>query len=323
MALRDYIFSRMIQAIPVLLSVIIINFLLVHAAPGDIATYFVGLHSPTPDQIAAVRAKYGLDKPLWIQFFTYMESIVRLDLGYSWSYGAPVINVISERIPATLLLTSTSLALSLVFGILGGALTARKPGKSIDVTASLLLLALYSTPVFWGGLILMLFFAVDLKLLPTSGVLGTESLVGFPYVVDLLRHLILPAATLCLFYLLGLYFRVTRSSVVEVSREDFVTTARAVGYDENTIFNKYVLRNALLPVVTLAGYEMGFLFSGALITETVFAWPGIGRLTYEAVLSRDFPLLMGSYLITSLCVIIASLATDVLYTLLDPRVKLE
>jgi len=323
MGLRDYLVKRVLQAIPVVLCVIVVNFLVIHAAPGDIALYYVGHESPSPEEIAAVRKEFGLDQPLWTQFVLYMEKLTRLDFGISWSHKAPVIAVISERVPATLLLTFTSLVLSLAIGVVLGAIAARKPGSKFDFASSMSLLILYSTPVFWGGLMLMLVFAVSLHVLPTSGILGTENLTGWSYYLDLLRHLFLPAVTLALFSMMGLHFRVTRSSIIEVIREDFITTAKAVGYDDNTVFMKHALRNALLPVVTVVGYEMGFLFSGATITETVFSWPGIGRLIFDAIASRDFPLLMGCYIIASLCVVGASLATDVLYTFLDPRVKLE
>jgi peptide/nickel transport system permease protein len=318
-----YILKRVLQAIPVIFSIIIIVFIMVQSAPGDIALYFIGKETPTPAEVAEVRRRYGLDKPLWTQFTIYISKVIKLDLGYSWGYGAPVIRVIAQRIPATLLLILTSFIFSLSFGIILGAVAARKQGGVFDLASSLSLVTLYSTPTFWGALILILFFAVNLRLFPTSGMIGIGGGLGLKRIIDILYHLFLPSLSLSIFYMLGMFFRITRSSVIEVSGEDFITTAKAVGFDDNTVFIKHALRNALLPVLTVAGMEMGYLFSGALMTETVFAWPGLGRLTYESIISRDFPLLMGCYIIASLAVIVANLATDILYTFFDPRVKLE
>jgi peptide/nickel transport system permease protein len=303
---------------PVILLVTILNFLLIHAAPGDPAAVLAGDHAPL-EYITELRKSYGLDKPLLTQLFVYLGKLVRGDLGFSYAYRRPVLEVVAERLQATLLILLTSQVVAIVVGTLLGALAARYHGSLADTIISGIALLLYSIPVFWMGLMLILIFAVRLGWLPSSGMFsfGPSSQKEW---VDVGRHLVLPVVALFL-YILPTYVRLARESVLEVAQEDFVTTARAIGYPERVVYVKYALRNALLPVVTVAGLSLSSMFAGALLTETVFGWPGMGRLMYEAVIQRDFPVLMGGFLLTTVMVVVGSFVTDLLYTYLDPRVR--
>jgi len=316
---RRYITRRLLQIIPVVFSVILINFLLIQAAPGDAATYLAGREAD-PAFIESLRHAYGLDKPVMTQFFLYLGQVATGHLGRSFVYGEPVMTVILRRLPATILLIFFGMGVAAVIGTLLGAQAARRLGTGTDAAISLTGIALYSIPVFWLGLLLIMVFAVNLRWFPSLGIHSvTVSKDFISQTVDLLHHLILPATTLGLIYT-GEYIRLSRASVAEVLGEDFITTSRAVGYDGKTIFLKHALRNALLPVVTIAGLQLGFVFAGATLTETVFAWPGMGRLLFDAILARDYPLLLGAYFIISITVVLANLLTDLLYAYLDPRV---
>jgi len=305
--------------IPVVFSVVLINFLLIQAAPGDAATYLAGREA-NPEFIESLRHAYGLDKPVMTQFALYIGQVARGNLGRSLVYGEPVMTIILRRLPATILLIFFGMGVAAVIGTLLGAQAARRIGTKTDAAISLTGIVLYSVPVFWLGLLLILLFAVNLHWFPS---LGIHSLtVGKDFLsrtIDVLYHLVLPATTLGLIYT-GEYIRLARASVAEVLGEDFITTSRAIGYDGRTIFLKHALRNALLPVVTIAGLQLGFVFAGATLTETVFAWPGMGRLLYDAILARDYPLLLGAYLMMAVTVVLANLLTDLLYAYLDPRV---
>lgn len=310
---------RLLQMIPVVLSVVCINFVLIQLAPGDAAIFLAGREAD-PAYIEAIRHQYGLDLPILTQFVRYLGQLLQGNFGRSFISGRPVLVVIGERIGPTLLLVFAGVGVAAVLGTILGAQAARRMGTPYDTTMSLLSIVSYAIPVFWLGLMLILFFGIKLRWLPTSGMRSVLPLrSALDRAIDVVRHLILPAVTLGVAYL-GQYIRLSRSSVAEVMKEDFITTARAIGYDENTIFIKHALRNALLPVVTIAGLHLGFIFAGATLTETVFAWPGMGRLIYDAILGRDFPLLMGCYTIMAVSVVLATLATDVLYAYLDPRV---
>lgn len=318
--MAGYIIRRIIQMIPVILIIIVFNFTLIHLAPGDPATVLAG-ENATKEYIEAARKRYGLDKPLYEQLGIYLAGILTGDLGYSFAFSRPVIRLIAERIPATVLLVFTSQILSLVFGTLMGAFSAKKYGTKIDIAISSVSILMYSMPIYWFGLVLILVFGITFPVFPIWGMVSMGmGLTGFDYVKDLLWHLFLPALTLSGVWLTPLFTRLARSSVIEVMKEDYVTVARAKGLTENTVFFKHALRNALLPSVTQAGLLLGFVLGGALMTETVFAWPGLGRFMYEAVFRRDYPVLMGLFLVTSVTVVIAGLITDVVYGFLDPRV---
>ena len=320
--MRRYAIRRVVQIVPVMLFIAIVNFLLIHLAPGDPAAALAGEGAPQ-EFIDALRIDYGLDKPLIEQLGTYLGTLLRGDLGFSFAYRRSVVEVIVERLPATLLLVFASQIPAIVLGTLLGAYSARHYPSKIDSLVTAVSLSLYAVPIFWSGLLLILVFAVWLRWLPASGMFSLAApSEGIGRVLDVARHMTLPATALFL-YSLPTYVRLTRASVIEVMREDFVTTARAIGYSENVIFFRHALRNALLPAVTVAGLSLSFVFAGALLTETVFGWPGMGRRMYEGVLKRDYPVLMGVFLVTSALVLIVGILTDLLYAKLDPRVSYE
>jgi peptide/nickel transport system permease protein len=312
-----YLMRRVAQILPVILALVIFNFVLVHIAPGDPATALAGDNAPL-EYIEELRASYGLNEPLHVQLGIYLQKLVQGDLGYSFAYRKPVLEVLLSRLTPTLLLVGISQLVAIPLGILLGALAARHRNSWLDTFISTSMLALYSIPVFWLGLVLILYFAVQLQWLPSSGMMGF-SYGRPPDPFDIARHLVLPLSVLVL-HSLPTYGRITRESVIEAAQDDSIVTARAIGYSESVVFRRFALRNALLPVVTVAGLSLSSLFAGALLVETVFAWPGMGRLMYDAVSQRDFPVLMGGFLFTSIMVVVGSLITDIVYVYLDPRV---
>ena len=320
--MRRYALRRVVQIVPVMLFIAVVNFLLIHLAPGDPAAALAGEGAPQ-EFIEALRIDYGLDKPVLQQLGTYLATLLQGDLGYSFAYRRPVVEVIVERLPATALLVFASQIPAIVLGTLLGAYSARHYPSKIDNAVTAVSLSLYAVPIFWSGLLLILVFAVWLRWLPASGMFSlTAPSEGVGRFLDIARHMALPTTALFL-YSLPTYVRLTRASVIEIMREDFITTARAIGYSENVVFFRHALRNALLPAVTVAGLSLSFVFAGALLTETVFGWPGMGRLMYEGVLKRDYPVLMGVFLVTSALVLIVGIVTDLIYAALDPRVSYE
>jgi peptide/nickel transport system permease protein len=321
MNLGRYILLRLLQLVPVTLVVIVINFLLVHLAPGDVSTTLAG-DNADPAYLVIIRERYGLDRPFLEQLWRYLLQIASGDMGVSFRSREPVFAEIMSRVPATLLLVGTSLVLSVVLGTVIGTWIARRPGSALDSGVSALAVALFSMPVFWLGLMLILLFAVRLQLLPAMGMTSVDGpRDGFGRVLDVARHMALPVLAL-MTVSLGQYVRLARSAVAEVMGEGYITTVRAIGFPDRTIMMHYALRNALLPVVTVLGLQLGLLLTGAVLTETVFSWPGLGRLIYDAILARDTPVIMGAFIVMSVTVAIASLATDLVYAALDPRVGL-
>lgn len=320
MRLLQYFLLRLVQMVPIALFIVVINFVLIHLAPGDVSILLAG-EGADPEYMQSVREQYGLDRPLIEQLGIYLGQIVQGDLGLSFRTREPVIDIIAERIPATLLLAGTSLLLASVAGVVIGAFIARRPGSVLDTTVTTLSVSLFSIPVFWLGLMLILLFAVTLRWLPSSGMMSVSGpRDGIGHVLDIARHMILPVASLSAIWL-GQYVRLSRASVSETLAEAYVTTARAIGFPERRVMARFALRNAMLPIATVLGLELGLLLSGAVLTETVFSWPGLGRLIYEAILSRDTPVIMGAFLIMSFTVMLAALLTDLLYAALDPRVR--
>jgi peptide/nickel transport system permease protein len=319
MGLKEYIIKRLLQLIPTILIVIVFNFVLIHLAPGDPALIIAG-DSATGGYLEALREKYGLNKPLQDQLFIYLSKILRGDLGYSITYNAPVSEIILERIPRTLMLVFASELFSIVIGIIIGAYSARNYLSKRDIIISLIAIIIYSMPVFWVGLLLLIYFGVNLRLLPIGGmwtILGTRG--GVEHILDVARHLILPGLTLASLFI-PQYIRLTRASIAEVMREDYITTARAVALNPRKIFMKHALRNAILPLVTSIGMWLGSIFGGAILTERVFSWPGMGRLMVQSIFLRDYPVIMGIFIITSITITIAMLLTDISYAYLDPRI---
>lgn len=318
-ALGGYVLRRLVQVVPIVLFILVLNFVLIRLAPGDIAVMLAG-EEATDEYIADIRAKYGLDKSIPEQFIVYLKSLLRGDLGYSLGLHLPVVQLILQRLPATLLLMIPSRILAFALGVLLGVYSARKYRSGVGRCISAFAMIMYSMPIFWLGLLLLLLFGVRLQWFPLSGMMDvTASKTGLLFVVDVLWHMTIPALALILRNY-PIFFNVTRASVVEVMEEDYVTTARATGFRERTVFFKYVLRNALLPTVTVLGVLMTQAFTGAILTEVVFGWPGMGRLAYEAISFRDYPLLQGIFLFGSFATVFLCLITDILYAVLDPRI---
>jgi peptide/nickel transport system permease protein len=319
-----YAVRRLALAIPTILTIVVLNFALVHLAPGDAADVLAGeAGSATPEYMALLRQKFGLDQPLYVQLAVYLKHVLTLDLGYSFRHGMSVSQLIATRLGPTLLLMLTVLVLSVGLGVVLGAIAARNLNRWRDNVISLLAVLAYATPVFWAGLMLIVVFSVKLGWFPVSGMEEVAAFhEGWARVADIAHHLVLPAVTLTLFYL-ALYTRLMRASVLDQYAMDYVVTARAKGLTERQIAWRHVLRNAMLPVLTMAGVQVGSLLGGAVVVETVFAWPGLGFLAYESLFARDINLLLGIFFISACLVVAVNLAVDVLYSLLDPRIELR
>lgn len=317
----SYIGRQILTIVPTLLLSILINFILLHAAPGDPARIYAGTDSATPEQIESIRKDLGLDDPLPVQFVRYVGELAQGNFGQSFAYRQPVRDLIWDRMPDTLLLMLPSAFIAVVGGTLLGMVAARKANSPTDIGLSLTSYTLFAMPSFWLGLILILVFSSKLGWLPTAGMRTARAdYTGLDDWIDVAKHMILPAATLILVQI-PLYFRIARASIAQQQREDYVTTFRATGMPDNRIFRRYAVRNALLPTVTVFGLSLGFIVTGATLVEIVFAWPGIGRLALDAVYKRDYPLLLGIYLMLAVAVSVAILLTDVIYAMLDPRIR--
>ncbi len=268
-----------------------------------------------------IRAKFGLDQPLTTQLWIYLSGVLRGDLGYSLGYQQPVLRVILERIPATLLLMLSAILLSTTVGVVLGVEAARRENSFIDRAINTVALLGYSIPSFSIGLLLLIVFALHIGLFPAQNMSSAnQELTGLSYLLDVLRHLTLPAATLAIVQFAQV-MRLTRTQMLTVLRENFITTARAKGLRERQVIYGHALRNALIPLVTILGSDFGTLLSGAVLVETVFSWPGLGRLLIDSIAMRDYPVLMGIFLTISISVAVANLCTDLVYSLLDPRIK--
>ncbi|HEX7039566.1 MAG TPA: nickel ABC transporter permease [Trueperaceae bacterium] len=304
-----YVVKRLLSLVPVLLGVVLLVFAMLWLAPGDpvLALLGEGAQGITAAQVEELRRAYGLDRSFPEQFVSYLADVVRLDLGTSLRSSQSVTSEVLSRFPATLALAGSALAIAVVVGGLFGVLAAVYKGTWVDSVAIVVALLGVSVPVFWSGLVLMLVFALQLGWLPASGS-GTW------------RHLIMPAATVG-FSSAAFIARVTRASLIEALRQDYVRTARAKGLPEGRVRLKHALKNALLPVVTVVGLQFGGLLGGAVLTETVFAWPGVGRLLVDAITSRDLPLVQGAVLFVAVAFIVVNLLVDLSYAALNPKVR--
>lgn len=315
---------RVLQAIALLAAVAILNFTLIHIAPGDIVSTIVGeMGGATEETITQLRHAYGLDRSFPEQLGIYLLRVVTGDLGTSMYYNRPVLGLILDRMPATILLVLTALSIALVVGTVLGVLAARFPRGWFAAFVNLVSLFGFSAPVFWSGLMLLLLFASVFPILPPGGyydiVAGAQ---GLGRVLDILHHLILPATSLALIYL-ALYSRLARASMLEVLGSDYIRTARAKGVPERTVVFKHALRNALLPVITVAGLQFSAMLAGAVLVETVFTWPGLGQLAFESILRRDNQLILGVLLFSAVLVTFGNLLTDLLYRAVDPRIRTD
>jgi len=306
--MRNYIFRRLLLTFPVILGVSTLVFLFIHLIPGNPVQVMLGESARAAD-VEKLRIGLGLDKPLHVQYGLFMKGLVTGRLGNSIRTGQPVLATIFNRLPATLELAVSSMIVALLLSIPLGVISASKQYSLLDNGPMFFALLGISMPNFWLGPLLILFFSVTLGWLPVSGRGGWQ-------------HLILPAITLGT-ALAAILTRMTRSSVLEILHEDYITTARSKGLREGIVIFKHALRNALIPVITIIGFQVGALLSGALITETVFAWPGLGRLTIKAIQTRDYPLVQGCVLVISLSYVCVNLITDLTYAWVDPRIRFE
>ncbi|MGI4809779.1 MAG: ABC transporter permease [Janthinobacterium lividum] len=318
-----YVARRAVQSLPILLAIAVCNFILLKSAPGDAADVLAGeAGSATPEYLATLKAQFGLDQPNYIQLLHYVWRLLHLDLGWSFRNNESVLSLIGSRMPATLLLMVGALGLAFIAGAALGVLASRRVNSWTDNLISVVALLFYATPIFLIGLGLIVVFAVHLGILPTGGLTSVGAgFTGLRAVGDVAVHLLMPLVTLALFFL-ALYARLMRASMLEVFNQDYVTTARAKGLPEGLITIKHVMRNAMLPMVTMLGLQVGTLLGGSVLVETVFAWPGVGRLAFEAVMSRDLNLLLGILLICSVIVIVANIFVDLAYAWLDPRIEI-
>ena len=321
-ALARGIGSRLGQAIGLLLAVVVVVFFLIQLAPGDAALYLAGDQGVGDAEfLAQVRADYGLDQPLLVQLGTYVGNVAQLNLGESIYFNEPVLGLIVERLFATVLLAGTSLLFAVGLGVAIGVYTARRPESPTSSAATVASLVGFSTPVFYSAIMFIVVFAAKWSLLPVGGIEDVRydgNWVG--ETIDLLQHLVLPALSLGIIYL-AIYSRLARASMLEVLESDYIRTARAKGARERVVVYKHALRNAVIPVITAAGLQVGNLLSGALLVEVVFGWPGIGRLAVDSIFRRDSPTLLGIMIFSSAMVIVANLLTDLVYRLIDPRIR--
>jgi peptide/nickel transport system permease protein len=320
-ALIKPVLSRLWRSIAIVVAIAALNFVIVHMAPGDVADVMAGESgAASAEYVADLKQRFGLDQPLIVQLFVYMGRMAQLDLGYSFRFGRPVASLIFERLPATLILAIPTLILAFIMGSVLGVVASRRVGTWRDAAISIGALVFYATPLFWIGLMLIILFSVKLGWLPTGGMETVgANYTGFAHVLDVGRHMLLPVVTLSLFYM-AYYARLMRASMLEVFGQDFIATARAKGLSEGRVAYRHVLRNALLPVVTVLGLQVAHLLGGTVLVETVFGWPGLGRLAFDSVLSRDVNLLLGILLMSSILVVSTNIAVEALYRWLDPRI---
>jgi peptide/nickel transport system permease protein len=322
--LPRFLGRRLAQVVPTVLLIGVIDFLVLQLTPGDVVDVLAGeAGAATPEYVAMLRARFGLDQPVSLQLGRFLWGLLTLDLGFSFRHNTSVLELIAGRLPATFILMTVSIALAVLVGVALGALAARHVNRPLDGAVAVVALLSYATPTFWLGLMLIILFSVKLDWLPTGGMMTIGAPLSWPArALDVAHHLVLPALSLALFYV-AIYVRLMRAAVLEVSRQDYVRTARAKGVSERAVMVRHVLRNALMPVVTMVGVQVGSLLGGSVLVESVFAWPGLGRLAFESVQQRDYNVLLGILFLSSLLVIAANLVVDLVYAALDPRIELR
>ena len=334
--MRRYALQRGLTAIPVLLGVSVLVFGFIHLIPGDPAVTMLGERA-TPEKVAEIRARLGLDRPLWEQYVRYVGRVIRGDLGVSIVRGDPVLTDLLRRFPATVELATAAIVVAVGLGIPIGVASAVWRNSVVDSLARLGALIGVSMPIFWLGVMLAWFFGVTLRVLPTGFRLDTgaafvpwtnfvivdAALQGnWRVLVDSLRHLILPTLALATIPL-AIVARMTRASMLEVLSREFIRTAEAKGLSQRAVILRHALRNALLPIVTVVGLQIGHLLAGAILTETIFSWPGIGLWVYESLEARDYAIVQGTSLFIAVIVVVVNLTTDLLYAVVDPRIRYD
>ena len=323
MGLRSYILKRGIYSIVLLFFVITVNFVIFMAMPADPIAILAGGFRLRPEQRDALIALYGLDQPMWVQYVNYVRNMLSWNFGFSFYSMRFVSNEIIERLPNTLLLMGVSTLMSIVIGTLIGIWAAHKRGKAFDIISVSVSLATYALPTFWIGMMFLLIFGKWFRIFPIAGTMSRPPPIEpFAKVLDILWHMVLPVMTIFLFSY-GTYVLLMRSAILENLTEDYITMAKAKGLDDKTILLKHALRNALLPLITQTAISLGGIISGAMITETVFTWRGLGTYIWDAIQFQDYPRLQATFYIISLCIIIANFLADVVYGFVDPRVKYD
>lgn len=314
-----FILKRLLHAIPLIIIVTIISFAIITLAPGDPAYMFINPEQATPQDLELIRSELGLDKPIPVRYIKWLGNAVQLDFGKSFRTGRPVMDMLLEALPNTLILALSATIFSFAVAIPAGIISAVKRNSPLDYLFSTISFIGISLPAFWFGLMLILVFSLKLGWLPTAGM--RENFDAF-VLSDRLSHLVLPTLVLGMAQMAG-KMRQLRGAMLEVIRQDYIRTARSKGLKETVVIMKHAFRNALLPIITLLGFIIPGLVSGAVITETIFSWPGIGRIAISASFDRDYPVIMGNLMIASVMVIIGSMIADILYAVADPRIKYD
>jgi len=319
----SFLSRRLAYGLLLMLGVVILNFLLIRLAPGDPAVVIAGeMGGATEEMLESIREDYGLNKPVLTQLWIYISGVATGNLGESFFFNQPVSKLIAARIGPTILLVISAQIISIVLGVFLGVIAARKPNGVMSAFVSVFATIGYAVPVFWTGIMLIILFASAIPIFPVEGMQSVK-LRDAPFLtqaLDVAHHLVLPAFTLAIIYL-AQYARLSRASMLEVLGSDYIRTARAKGSPERTVLFKHALRNAALPILTVAGLQFGNLISGALLVETVFNWPGMGRLAFESILRRDYPTIMGVLFFASAMVVVANILTDISYRWADPRLR--
>lgn len=314
--------TRIFYAIILLLAVLVLNFTLIHLAPGDVVdTIAQSMGGADAEVLAQIRAEYGLDQPFIYQLSTYIGRVLSFDLGFSFYYNMPVTELILQRIPATLLLVITAQLLAMFVGVILGVISARRPNGVLSNFVTFFALFGYSAPVFWTGILLLITFSLNIQWFPVAGMRDVTVEGGaWIHFVDVLRHLVLPVISLASIFL-ALYSRLARATMLETLGSDYVRTAKAKGLPDHQVVYKHALKNALSPVITLAGLQFSAVVSGAVLVETVFSWPGLGTLAFQSILARDTPTILGILFFSALVVIVGNLVTDFVLRMVDPRMR--
>ena len=319
--MQSYLLSRIGWGLLIILCILVLNFLIVHMVPGDPLHALLGDFPVPPEYAEQIRVEFGLDKPIATQLGLYLLNLVQGNLGFSFANRMPVLDLIVARLGPTLLLMLPALFFAAVLGIVMGVTSAPRAGSLQDSALTALSLFGYSVPIFWLGQMLVIVFAIHLGWLPAQGMKNMrDEYEGWDAVLSLMRHLVLPGFSVMIFYI-AIVSRVARASVAEALHHDYVLTAKAKGLSARAILWRHVLPNAMIPVVTVIGYNFGHSLTGAILVETVFAWPGIGSLFITSITNRDYPVLQGIFLLAAVSVVVINIVTDLLYALLDPRVR--
>lgn len=319
----SFLSRRLAYGLLLMLGVVILNFLLIRLAPGDPAVVIAGeMGGATEEMLESIREDYGLNKPVLTQLWIYISGVATGNLGESFFFNQPVSSLIAARVGPTILLVISAQIISIALGVFLGVIAARKPNGVMSAFVSVFATIGYAVPVFWTGIMLIILFASAIPIFPVEGMQSVK-LRDAPFLtqaLDVAHHLVLPAFTLAIIYL-AQYARLSRASMLEVLGSDYIRTARAKGSPERSVLFKHALRNAALPILTVAGLQFGNLISGALLVETVFNWPGMGRLAFESILRRDYPTIMGVLFFASAMVVVANILTDISYRWADPRLR--